>query len=145
MILKLLVQPRRGWTSHLFQRALDVQQRATSYTCLYSGPHGLTVPVHNYAIVILAASGNGILAQLPYLQQLIRGYDNFASKTRRIRLVWQLEHIGALFLYSALSILTAVEAEGASMKEFLNNALVVDAMKDGYVGHLAFYTGFLVT
>lgn len=92
--LKLVVKPRRGWTLHLFQRALDLDRRSQSYAVLFSGPHGLPAPVLDYGVVILAASGSGILAQFPYLRRLIRGYDNFTSRTRRIRVVWQLDHIG---------------------------------------------------
>lgn len=91
--LKLVVQPRRGWTLHLFQRALELDRRSRSYAVLFSGPHGLPVPVIDYGIVILAASGSGMLAQFPHLRRLIRGYDNFTSRTRRIRVVWQLEHL----------------------------------------------------
>ena len=101
--MKLIIKPRRGWTLHLFQRALDFDRTAQSYAVLFSGPHGHSVPVLEYRIVILAASGSGILAQFPYLRRLIRGYDNFTSRTRRIRVVWQLDHIGRLSLFVPLA------------------------------------------
>lgn len=104
--LKLMIQPRRGWTLHLFRLALDMDRSAPLFTVLFSGPHGIPIPVGDYGIVILAASGSGILAQLPYLQRLIRGYNNLSSRTRRIRLVWELEHVGALlpeYRYSTLT------------------------------------------
>jgi hypothetical protein len=57
-------------------------------------PHGLTVPVSDYRVAILAVTGWGLVAQLPYLQQLIHGYNEFSARTRRSHFQWQLDHIG---------------------------------------------------
>ena len=37
---------------------------------------------------------SGIITHLPYLRQLIRGFNEFKVRTLRIHLVWQLAHIG---------------------------------------------------
>lgn len=98
--LELLIWPQRGWTSHLQHRALHVDRKSQSYRVVFTGPYGTSAAVHDYGIVVLAATGSGIFAQLPYLQQLVRGYDNFVCRTRRIHLVWQLDQLGTvLFLY----------------------------------------------
>jgi hypothetical protein len=46
----------------------------------------------------MVASGFGIAAQLPYLRQLIYGYNASKTRTRRVHLVWQLETLGKLEL-----------------------------------------------
>lgn len=94
--LNLLVDPQKEFTSKL--------QRLARYECesnwsdfriaLFTGSHGASAPLGKYERVLMIASGFEIVAQLPYLRQLIRGYNDFTTRTRRIRLVWQLENIG---------------------------------------------------
>ncbi|KAH8745694.1 hypothetical protein F5883DRAFT_438663, partial [Diaporthe sp. PMI_573] len=54
---------------------------------LFIGPYRISVPTRNYRIILLAASGLGIVAQLPYLKQLIHSYNTYQTYTRRIYLV----------------------------------------------------------
>lgn len=61
---------------------------------LFSGPHGLSAPLAEFETVLLMASGLGIVTQLSYLRHLIRGYNDFQVRTRRIHVVWQLESLG---------------------------------------------------
>ena len=42
----------------------------------------------------MVATGIGIAAQLPYLKELIKGFNNCETRTRRIHLVWQLDLVG---------------------------------------------------
>jgi hypothetical protein len=94
MTLRLLVEPRRGWTTKLIQYARARGSSANQlHVTFFSGPHGKSVPVDDYGIVILAASGWGLMAQMPYLQHLIRSHNRYTTRTRRIHLVWQLDHI----------------------------------------------------
>jgi NAD(P)H-flavin reductase len=65
-----------------------------SRLALFSGPHGISTPVCAYESVIMIATGFGIAAQLPYVKQLILGYNNCKARTRRVHLVWQLQSIG---------------------------------------------------
>jgi hypothetical protein len=71
-------------------------------------------------------------AQLPYLQHLIRGYNDFQVCTRRIHLVWQLDSLGKppgpLFDLP----LTQTE-DGALAQDLLNQALKKDILDNGYV------------
>lgn len=93
--LKLIVQTQRGWTLRLRHHVSALDDKSSeNHIVLFSGPHGRAAPVSNYGVVILAASDGGIVAQLPYLQWLIHSYRDFSARTRRIHLVWQLEHIG---------------------------------------------------
>ena len=44
--------------------------------------------------ILKVASGFGIAAHLPYLKQLIHGYNAREVRARRIHLVWQVRDIG---------------------------------------------------
>jgi len=44
--------------------------------------------------ILMVASGFGIAARLPYLKQLIHGYNAREVRARRIYLVWQVRDIG---------------------------------------------------
>ena len=111
--LDLFIEPRKGLTqklltrSHAYQKLLE--ERGTnekledgtaipnsSLSCLafFSGPHGTSIPVGDYETVLLIASGFGIASQLPYLKQLIYGYNACKTRNRRVHLVWQLETLG---------------------------------------------------
>ena len=86
--LTLLVEPRDGLTSKFY--------RATSGSCraLFSGPHGHRTHLGDFEKIIMVASEFGIVAQLSYLRQLIRGYSSFQARTRRIHLIWQVQSLG---------------------------------------------------
>jgi hypothetical protein len=44
--------------------------------------------------ILIVASGFGIVAHLPYLKQLIHGYNAREVRAHRIHLVWQVQDIG---------------------------------------------------
>jgi NAD(P)H-flavin reductase len=94
-ILDLLIEPRTGFTRHLLHRS---QTRQDLCRALFSGPHGNSVPVGDYDVVLMVASGYGIAAQLPYLKQLLHEYNSRKAKSRRIHLVWELKTPGKLHL-----------------------------------------------
>ena len=93
--LTLLVQPRLGFTSRLLRCANheSFSDLAGPSRVLFSGPHGYHTPLGDFDRVLMVACGFGIVAQLPYLVQLIRGYSKFQIRTRRIHLVWQLQKL----------------------------------------------------
>lgn len=97
-MLELVVRVRRGWTSKLHRRALRDGERhhdrPAAYRCLLSGPHGPRQAIDKYGVVVLIASGCGVIGLLPYLQGLIDGYNSFTTKARRIHLIWQLHDAG---------------------------------------------------
>jgi len=61
---------------------------------LFSGPHGKSVPMEAYENILMVASDFGIAAYLPYLKQLIQGYNAREVRAHRIHLVWQFRDIG---------------------------------------------------
>ncbi|KAJ9650355.1 hypothetical protein H2198_010338 [Neophaeococcomyces mojaviensis] len=97
--LELMIQPRRGWTPKLLMRAQaqDLAEEealsSESYISLFSGPHGQSVRVEDYGVVVLIASEWGLMAQMPYLQALVQGFHNGTVKAQRVHLVWQLKSI----------------------------------------------------
>lgn len=100
-ILELVVEARRGWTSRLHSHignhsysGHQSSEETSSYLCLFSGPHGYRRSVDKYGVVFLVASGWGVIGLLPYLQDLIRGYNSCSTKARRIHLIWQLQDAG---------------------------------------------------
>ncbi|KAF2678310.1 hypothetical protein K458DRAFT_317391, partial [Lentithecium fluviatile CBS 122367] len=105
--LDLFIEPRGGMTQKLLHRltpGTDGSQPRLDGSlprlALFSGPHGISAPVGDYETVLMVTSGSGIVAQLPYLKQLIYGYNARKSRTRRVHLVWQLETRGKIFIAS---------------------------------------------
>jgi hypothetical protein len=94
--LELLIGPQKGLTSKYLRNSINISGSASAdlRLALFSGPHGLSAPLADFETVLLVASGLGIATQLPYLRHLIRGYNDFQVRTRRIHLVWQLDSLG---------------------------------------------------
>ena len=95
-MIDLLIEPQRGLTRDLLYHAKG--DPATNFLVLFSGPHGTSVVLDEYESILVVASGFGIAAQLPYLRQLIYGYNACKTRTCRVHLVWQLETLGKLEL-----------------------------------------------
>lgn len=96
--LELLIQPKRGLTEALLlegQARVEVrdQEAHQNRLVLFGGPSSRSVPAGSYEVVLLVASGFGIAAQLPYMKELVHGYNSRRIHTRRIHLVWQLNTI----------------------------------------------------
>jgi hypothetical protein len=62
-----------------------------SHLAMFTGPHGCSVAVGEYETVVMIASDFGIAAQLPYLDELVYGYNACKTRNRRVHLVWLLE------------------------------------------------------
>lgn len=71
-----------------YERYEGEPQRSDFRLAIFSGPHGTGIPVGDYGKVLMIATGFGIVAQLPYLKQLVRGTNNYQVRTREIRLIW---------------------------------------------------------
>jgi predicted ferric reductase len=81
----LLIQERRGFTAHLRRNQYEVKK------AIIQGPYGNGLDVESYGTVLLFATGIGIAAQLPYIRQLLEGYQNAEVKTRKITLFWEID------------------------------------------------------
>ncbi|EDN92181.1 hypothetical protein SS1G_08043 [Sclerotinia sclerotiorum 1980 UF-70] len=67
----------------------------------------------------MVASDFGIAAQLPYLKQLIHGYNTRKLRAQRIHLVWQVRDI--------------------AVQPLLNGALSEDTLDDGWILDISIY------
>jgi len=81
----LLAQERKGFTSNL-HRIKNCKRKA-----IIDGPYGNELHLESYDTVLLFATGIGIAAQLPYVKQLLDGYQRSEVKTPRIALFWEIE------------------------------------------------------
>ena len=119
--LKLFIEPRKGFTSKLL-RAGETKKpgddASLSYLALFTGPHGICFPVWDFKTVLMFATGFGIVAMLPYLENLIHGHKYHKSRTRRIHLVWHVEDLRQFVM----------------ILDLLNECLKDDAIGKGYVG-----------
>ncbi|KAL9101088.1 MAG: hypothetical protein Q9163_003618 [Psora crenata] len=80
------IQPKFGYKSYEGE-----PQSSDFRLAIFSGPHGTGVSVGDYGKVLMIAVGFGIAAQLPYLKELVRGFNNYQVLTREVRLIWQLQ------------------------------------------------------
>ncbi|KAL8673862.1 MAG: hypothetical protein Q9168_001727 [Polycauliona sp. 1 TL-2023] len=94
--LQLVVSPQQGLTQVFRSIAENNDSTAVSnrYLAFFSGPHGTSEPMGEYGTVLLFASGLGIVAQLPYIKQLLHDGAECRTRTKRIHLIWQLQEPG---------------------------------------------------
>ena len=67
---------------------------ADSRLVMFGGPHGISAPAGECEILVMITSDSDIAAHLPYLKQLIHGYNAHKVSACRIHLIWQSSDIG---------------------------------------------------
>jgi len=118
--LNFLIEPRDGFTRKLVERAPEYEKWTSKPTdeemdkrpfgdarnprgssgsselriAFFSGPHCSGAPIGEYGKVLMVATGFGIAAQLPFLKELIQGFNRSEVRTRNIHLIWQLNDLG---------------------------------------------------
>ncbi|TGO56040.1 hypothetical protein BCON_0083g00330 [Botryotinia convoluta] len=90
---------------------------------MFSGPHGNSINMDDCENILMVASDFGIAAQLPYLKQLIHGYNTRKLRAKRIHLVWQVRDIDVTI----------------AMQPLLNGALSEDTLDDGWILDISIY------
>lgn len=81
---QLMVKPARGWSRRLLEYAERSHASSShGYIAFFSGPHGRTISMNEYGAVVLVAAQWGIMAQLPYLEYLIRSSHNSCTKVQK--------------------------------------------------------------
>lgn len=73
--------PRNGFTGELWRPMKIANMGTLSRLVLFTGPHGSVAPVKDYESVVMVANGSGIVAQLPYLKQLVHHHNNHKART----------------------------------------------------------------
>ncbi len=100
--ISLLVKSRSGFTAELDRHAntkltrkeeeMKLPRPANKKLLAFiDGPYGVQHDFGEYGTVIMFATGIGIAGHIPYIKDLIRGYNSSMVKTHRIRLVWELK------------------------------------------------------
>ena len=84
--LSMLVQNRRGLNRRL--RQLSHRELPT----LLEGPYGELHNFDAFGTCLMFATGIGIASILSHIKTVVDGYRRFEVCTRRIVLVWEIEH-----------------------------------------------------
>lgn len=96
--ITLIVRARSGFTKKLLGR---IESGCEGWAWI-DGPYGpsrtsifgCSPEVGDYGHILMVATGMGIVAQLPYIKELLDGQRQGQVRTRRIALVWRLEQEG---------------------------------------------------
>ena len=86
--VSLVISKRTGMTAKLYNRASASPTGILHLKGFLEGPYGGLESLHSYGTVLLFAGGVGITHQLGHVRDLISGYANSTTATRRIILVW---------------------------------------------------------
>jgi predicted ferric reductase len=82
----LLVKRRHGFTKDLTRRIGKIS------LAFIDGPYGQKHDFGDYGTVVMFATDIGIAGHMPFIKDLVRGYNSCEVRTRRIVVVWQMEH-----------------------------------------------------
>jgi len=85
LTISLLVKSRAGFTAELDRHA------GKHLLAFIDGPYGVRHDFGEYGTVVMFATGIGIAGHIPYIKDLISGYNNRTVKTQRIHVAWQIE------------------------------------------------------
>lgn len=124
LTISLLVKSRAGFTAELDRHVNK------SLLAFIDGPYGARHDFGEYGTVIMFATGIGIAGQLPYIKDLISGYNNCAVKTRRIRLVWEIKEQCELHPRLTPAIVSLLLGQERWVKNWMQELLDSDT---GYV------------
>ncbi|KAH0563186.1 hypothetical protein GP486_002245 [Trichoglossum hirsutum] len=167
--LYLLIEPRKGFTQKLLDRGkaggngvsknpgvsftfennrrsnvvtrkLNEIRSIWSHLVLLSGPHGVSAPVGKYEIVLMVASGFGVVSLLPYIRKLMYGFNAGKIRTRRIHLVWHLEEaLGKILLYQINMLKLTNAGIALRVQNMLQDALEEDDLRDPHIFNISVY------
>ena len=101
--IHLLVKPRAGFTQKLLQHSGSNHLRVW-----VDGPYGPRLDVGDYGSVLMSATGIGIAAQVPYIKELLKGFQEYRVRTKSILLVWQLDNESK----SLITLLSSTKSHG---------------------------------
>ncbi|QKX64378.1 uncharacterized protein TRUGW13939_11552 [Talaromyces rugulosus] len=119
--LELFVQVRRGFTSRIYKHASP--SGSASFSALVTGPFGLSYAVDQYETVLVIASGFGIAGVVPYIKQLLYGYNTSTARIRRVHLLWETKTLDLV----------------REAQPLLNSLLTDDILDNGYILEMSFY------
>ena len=91
MQVSFVIRARTGFTDSLYQKALAAPGGRLETSCFVEGPYGARHSLDSYGTVLLFAGGVGITHQVPYVKQLVAGYNDGIVATRKVVLVWTIQ------------------------------------------------------
>jgi len=91
--ITFIIRARSGFTKLLNQKAA-ASKGTLDIACLTEGPYGGLHDMHSYGTVVLFAGGVGITHQLPYVRDLVMGFANKTTATKKIILIWSIRDSG---------------------------------------------------
>ncbi|KAF1984024.1 putative FRE ferric reductase-like transmembrane component [Aulographum hederae CBS 113979] len=94
--MSLIIRARTGFTAKLYERAQAQSSGIFTTYGAIEGPYGGHDSLKSYGTVLLFAGGVGITHQVPYVEQLVRGFHAGTLATRKIVLVWSVPNTEAL-------------------------------------------------
>ncbi|ETN45503.1 uncharacterized protein HMPREF1541_09335 [Cyphellophora europaea CBS 101466] len=89
----LVIKARTGMTGKLYDRVArsnGPEPGKMTFNACIEGPYGGDRSMASYGTVMLFASGVGITHQIPYIKQLLEGYNDGTVAARRVTLVWSV-------------------------------------------------------
>lgn len=89
--MAFVIRARTGMTKTLYERAAQQPEGRLHTTAYIEGPYGGLHPLGSYGTCMLFAGGVGITHQVPYMRELVAGYNNGTVATRKIILVWIIQ------------------------------------------------------
>lgn len=102
----------------------------------FSESHGSNVPIENYGKVLMMVIEFEIATQLPFLKELIQGFNLSEIRTRNIHMMWQLQNLGEhLRLLDCWKCLTLAGDEKPT-NELLNRTLRENTLNHDYVSQM---------
>jgi predicted ferric reductase len=89
--IAFVIRGRTGFTDTLYQKAAAAPGGRLDVSCFVEGPYGVKHPLNSYGTVVLFAGGVGVTHQVPYVKDLVAGYNDGTVATRRVLLVWTIQ------------------------------------------------------
>ncbi len=114
----------------------DEPQRSDFRLAIVSEPHGTNTSVGDYGKVLMIVTEFDIAAQLSYLKELIREFNNYQVQTREIRLIWQLQSFDKSFDSDSRWSVDWASDDRRSASELIDWVLKKDIDTNDYVSIL---------
>ena len=89
--VSFVARRRAGFTDALFRKLERSSTGRINVKTFIEGPYGGTQSLQSYGTVILFAGGVGITHQVSFVRDLVAGYANGTTATRRVCLVWVIQ------------------------------------------------------
>lgn len=83
----MVIEQRHGWTAQISKQP----QELLGTSAWIQGPYGQAPDLSTYGYILMFATGDGVLAQLPLIRALTDAHKLDDVKTRSIKLVWQTD------------------------------------------------------